>query len=180
MKVTVLGALGGTGQQVVQQLLEADMTCRGFSPGATTLALQAVSKSGRSPATTQHRTAIRVAAAVICAVGCDQKMPTRCPSGSGPCWSHGGVARSTPRRAQLHPPRPHTRRRLGGAGDPPHPEHPADRLRGHPLDEGHADATATRHHPVTMALTNKPTTGNSPPWTQTPTDPVVSRNWPPH
>jgi putative NADH-flavin reductase len=78
MKVTVLGAIGGTGQQVVRQLLDTghDVTAY-FRPSATLPdTLRPVREVRAEPGDrVAIRSAIVGADAVICAVGCDHVMP---------------------------------------------------------------------------------------------------------
>lgn len=80
MNVTVLGAVGGTGRQVVRQLLDArhDVTAY-FRPSATLPdALSAVRTVRAEPGDRKAiRTAIGGADAVICAAGCDQQLPSK-------------------------------------------------------------------------------------------------------
>lgn len=80
MRVTVLGAIGGTGQQVVRQLLEANHDVTAFFRPSATLpeTLRPVREVRAEPGDRDGiRVAVTGADVVICAVGCDQKIPTQ-------------------------------------------------------------------------------------------------------
>jgi putative NADH-flavin reductase len=80
MKVTVLGAVGGTGQQVVRQLLDANHDVTAFFRPSASLpeTLRPVREVRAEPGDRDAiRDAVRGADTVICAVGCDQKIPTQ-------------------------------------------------------------------------------------------------------